>query len=280
MSPHPVSSLLLTKISAAGYYSTANDLTKIGRSILSSALLPPLQTRQWLRPVTHTASASLSIGRPWEIMRLAVPVSSGSTTTRLADLYTKQGASGQYWTLLALSPDHGVGYAVLIAGPQVAATYAFLQDKLNAIVIGAVEQAGREQALAGYGGKYTLPDNSVAEVVQRPGEPGLFVSKLVSNGTDVVGLLGPLIGVPSGATLGVWLYPMGLAGKGRVAFRASFGAVGLTAGETCAAWGSLDVTRYGGLPVDLFVFDVGANGKAKALEVPVLGKTLKKGPGC
>ncbi len=147
---------MLTRSSGAGYYSTANDLTKLGRSILASTLLPPLQTRQWLRPVTHTARASLSIGRPWEIMRLALPVASGSATTRLADLYTKQGATSQYWTLLALSPDHGVGYAVLVAGPQVAATYAFLQDKLNTILIGAVEQAGREQALAAYGGKYTL----------------------------------------------------------------------------------------------------------------------------
>lgn len=210
-------------------------------------------------------------------MRLAVPVSPASQTTRVVDLYTKQGATGQYQTLLALSPDHGLGYAMLVGGPQVGASYNFLQAKLNEVFVAAAEQAGREQAEAAYGGTYTLAgDGSAAEFVMRPGEPGLLMTKLVSNGTDIVGLVGPLVGVPAGVTLGVWLYPVGLAGKGKVAFRASIGVLGLTAGETCAAWGSLDNLRYGGFPADLFIFELGKDGKAVGVEVPVLQKTLKR----
>jgi hypothetical protein len=264
--------------SGAGYFSSPNDLTTLGRSILSSTLLPPLLTRQWLKPVTHTASLTLAIGRPWEIMRLPVPVSGpSSTTTRVVDLYTKQGATGQYQTLLALSPDHGVGYVMLVGGPQVAASYNFLQAKLNEVFLAAAEQAGREQAEVVYGGNYTLAgDGSAAEFVLRPGEPGLLLTKLVSNGTDVFGLVGPIVGVPAGVKLGVWLYPVALAGKGKVAFRASIGVLGLPAGETCAAWGSLDVLRYGGFPADLFIFELGKDGKAVGVEVPVLQKTLKR----
>jgi hypothetical protein len=211
-------------------------------------------------------------------MRLAVAVSPASQSTRVVDLYTKQGATGQYQTLLALSPDHGVGYAMLIGGPQVGASYNFLQAKLNEVFIAAVEQAGRKQAEAAYGGgNYTLAgDGSAAEFVLRPGEPGLLLTKLVSNGTDIVDLVGPLVGVPAGVKLGVWLHPVGLSGKGKAAFRASIGVQGLPTGEACAAWGSLDNLRYGGFPADLFIFELGNDGKAVEVEVPVLQKTLKR----
>jgi hypothetical protein len=60
-----------------------------------------------------------------------------------------------------------------------------------------------------------------------------------------------------------------------VALRASLGVKGATAGETCSAWGSLDMIKYGGLPADLFIFEV-KEGKAVAAEVPVLKKTLSR----
>lgn len=47
-----------------GYYSSANDLTTIGSSILSPALLPAELTRKWLKPLTHTSSLFTSIGGP------------------------------------------------------------------------------------------------------------------------------------------------------------------------------------------------------------------------
>jgi hypothetical protein len=105
--------------------------------------------------------------------------------------------------------------------------------------------------------------NSAAEVVLRSGEPGLFLNQLVSNRTDVAGLVGPLMGVPAGVKPGVWLHPMGLAGKGRTAFRASLGGLGLTAGETCAALGPLDGMQIREDPADLFVFEKGKGGEAE-----------------
>ncbi|KAK4129716.1 beta-lactamase/transpeptidase-like protein [Parathielavia appendiculata] len=266
----------------SGYYSTPSDLTALGRSILSSALLPPSTTRRWLKPVSHTARLSLSIGRPWEIMRLAVPISTTPplNTTRIVDLYTKQGAMGPYMTLLALSPDYGIGFVVNVGGPSAGATYNLLLEKLSAVWLSAAEQAGREQAGATYAGNYTLPEqeeegSDVVEVRVSEGEPGLEVSRLVSNGSDVMAVVGGLVGVPQGARVGAWLYPVGLAGGNKIAFRASLGVKGVAVGETCSSWGSLDMIKYGGLPADVFVFEL-KDGKAVAVEVPVLKKTLRR----
>ncbi|RYP25167.1 hypothetical protein DL765_000048 [Monosporascus sp. GIB2] len=176
-----------------GYFSTATDLTTLGCSILSSTILRPATTRAWLKPLTHTGRPAFSLGRPWEIFRLSIPVSPLSPTTRVVDLYTKQGAIGQYQSMLALSPDHGVGYAMLVGGPQGAASYGFLQGRLNEVWVEAAEQAGTEEVAGVYGGHFTLEgDNEAAEFVMRDGEAAWFLRRLVSNGTDVVALVGGL----------------------------------------------------------------------------------------
>jgi hypothetical protein len=72
---------------------------------------------------------------------------------------------------------------------------------------------------------------------------------------------------------------MGLAGEGKVAFRATMGASGVPAGEACSSWGSLDSTKYGGNPADLFIFELGGDGKAVAVEVPLLRKTFGRNGG-
>ena len=66
---------------AAGYFSTLTDVTTLGHSILHSSLLPPLTTRKWLKPTTHTSSTLFSLGSPWEILRCPVPVTSNATKT-------------------------------------------------------------------------------------------------------------------------------------------------------------------------------------------------------
>ncbi|GAB1318372.1 Penicillin-binding protein 4 [Madurella fahalii] len=256
---------------AGAYLSSSSDLTKLGRSILNSQLLPTQITRKWLKPVAHTADVSLSIGRPWEIYRFSV----AAYDTRVVDTYTKHGGYGEYLGLFAVSPDHGIGYSILTAGPTVTATQGYLETRIPEVWLTAAEQAGREQADAVFGGKYTLPDNSTLEVSLYPGEPGLFISKLVSNGTDMLALDGASVGGSAGANLGAWLYPMRLTADNRVAFRAVLGALGRPA-ERCISWVALDAIRYGGYPLDLFIFELGAEGMAVAVEVPILKKTLHK----
>ncbi|KAK4244931.1 beta-lactamase/transpeptidase-like protein [Corynascus novoguineensis] len=272
-----------------GYFSCAKDLTKLGRAILSSTLLPRATTRRWLRPVAHTARLALSLGRPWEIQRLGLPVSSlpnsppdlkdPNLVTRPSDLFTKQGSISGYQTLLALSPEHGIGYVVLAGGTAGnpagdMAAYTFLEEALNRVWLVAAEVTAREQTRVAYAGNYTLAPaddehtenggGAEAEFALVEGEPGLRLERFASNGTDVLALLGQLNSLPDASRFRAWLYPAGLAGGNKVAFRRHLG------------WRGLDTVRYGGNPADLFIFELGKDGKAVAVEVPVLKKTLRR----
>ncbi|GAB1314475.1 hypothetical protein MFIFM68171_04685 [Madurella fahalii] len=278
----------------AGYYSSLADLTTLGRSILNSTLLPPLTTRKWLKPITHTSSLRFSIGSPWEILRESVPaaVSPKTETTRIVDVYTKQGGGDTYTSLLGISPDHDMGISILTSGPSSLGTFLAVRQLFMDIWLPAAEQAARDQAVANFAGNYTLalPDgsgskvvNSSAEVSVHPDEPALHLARLVSNGTDVMEFVrANTVQLPDGeeGPVRMWLYPMGLvAGSGggsRIAFRGVVGLEGKSAAENCASWAEGDRLRWGNYPADLLVFETGPDGRAKALEVPVLGTTLQR----
>jgi hypothetical protein len=297
-----------------GYISSLADLTTLGRSILASTILPPLTTRKWLKPVTHTSSLVLSIGSPWEIMRESVPVvttpskskrtspnSNSQTTTkrtehakktrtRIVDLYTKQGGGYTYTSLLGLSPDHDLGVSILTAGPDSFTTFAAIRQLFVDIYLPAAEQAARAQAEEQFVGVYTTLSGATegnngarAEIALLPDEPALCLTRLVSNGTDV---LEEFLGVASsGGQVGetrMWLYPMGLVapapgGGKRTAFRGLIGLVGREVAEDCGSWSEGDRSRWGNYPGDLLVFETGPDGRATAVEAPALGLTLPRG---
>lgn len=183
---------------------------------------------------------------------------------------------GGYRALIALSPDHGAGYGLLIGGEGAQGVYEYFVERLGAVWFAAAEVAAREEGERVYAGLYTLEDGSVAEVGVSADEAGLVLERLVSNGTDVMGLSGPAVGMPEGVDLGVWMYPMGLEGGGKVAFRLAFGGKGLPATDACSTWGNLDLIRYGEYPLDLVIFELGKDGKAVGIEVPILKKTLRR----
>jgi hypothetical protein len=205
-----------------------------------------------------------------------VPVERSSNTTRTVDVYSKNGGIGQYLSLLGLSPDHNIGISLLVAGPSAGSVYSALQTLVTTTWLVAGERAAREQARVNFAGNYTLPDNSSAEITLLPDEPGMFLASLLSNGTNMFEALGGVVGGELGAEFGAWLYPTTLTDGNRTAFRAVYGALGQPADELCASWGAVDGLRYGGHPADLFVFEVGEDGRATALEVPILKKTLRR----
>ncbi len=273
--------------STAGYYTSLTDLTTLGRSILNSTLLPPLTTRKWLKPVTHTSSVRFSLGSPWEILRESVDVTTTTTTTRVVDFYTKKGGGDGYTSMLGLSPDHGLGVSILTAGPSSDATFLALRQLFVDVWLPAAEQAARDQASANLAGRYALGASSnatVAEVALLPVEPALALAALVSNGTDVLELVRANSKQLAGGQgpVRMWLYPMGLVapsggGKSkRIAFRGVVGFAGKPAAEDCGSWAEGDRLRWGNYPVDLVVFETGPDGKATAVEVPILGATLQR----
>lgn len=84
---------------SGGLLSTINDLAKFGVGILNSTLFPAHLTRKWMKPISHTASLTYSVGAPWEVIRYIHP-----STGKVTDLYTKLGESGLYSGNLVLIP--------------------------------------------------------------------------------------------------------------------------------------------------------------------------------
>lgn len=201
----------------------------------------------------------------------------------MVDLYTKQGGGGDaYTSLLGLSPDHDLGLSLLTAGPGSEATFLAIRQLLVDVWLPAAEQAARDQAEVNFAGNYTFGDGSLAVVSLHPDEPALMLSAMVSNGTDVLELLRENLNLGGGVGQArMWLYPTGLVtgsscrGR-RVAFRGVAGLTGKSAADNCASWAEGDRLRWGNYPVDELVFETGADGRAKTVEVPVLGATLKR----
>lgn len=291
-----------------GYFSTLADLTTLGRSILSSTILPPRTTRQWLKPLTHTSGLTFSLGSPWEILREAVPVVPDShlvdkrtddkpaEKTRIVDIFTKQGGGGPYTSIVAISPDHEIGLSLITAGTVTIDTFIALRQLFVDVWVPAAEQAARDQADAGFVGVYELEaagdgeGENRAEIALLENEPAICLTELVSNGTDMLEVIRANSGQLSHGVAGetrLWLYPMGLvseaAGGGkRIAFRGVAGLVGREIpyegkADGCASWAEGDRIRWGNYPSDMLIFDVGADGRATAFEIPALGKTLRRG---
>ena len=289
-----------------GYYQSANDLSALGASILNSTLLPPATTRKWMKPLTHTSSLFASIGRPWEIIRRRVPISFTSKTTRVVDVYTKQGGGSTYTSLIALSRDHNLGISILTAGPRSNDAFQVIKRLSLEMWIPAAEQAARDAAGVRFGGSYSLPSSSgrsnssssYLEMGLHPDEPGLFVSKLVSNGTDMLDTARTFVGGKGKGEFGMWLYPMDLVGqdsdeteeggddeagsavgmeKEERAFRGAFGEIGVPADAECATWAEVDRLRYGRNPGDLAVFEADGRGRTTGVLMPMLsGEVFRK----
>ena len=148
----------------------------------------------------------------------------------------------------------------------------------------AAEQAARDQAGVNFAGNYTLgsrDSESLVVVSLHPDEPALMLSAMVSNGTDVLELLrgSANLGGEQGEAR-MWFYPMGLVAgsdcRRKIAFRGVAGLAGRSAAENCGSWAEGDRLRWGNYPVDELVFETGVDGRARAVEVPVLGMTLKR----
>ena len=270
---------------SGGVYSTINDLAKFGLSILNSTLLPPLETRKWLKPISHTGSLRLSIGRPWEIFRITHPING-----RVSDLYTKEGDGPNYSAYLILSPDHGAGFTILITG-NASATIAntAIADILTTTVIPALEAQAAAEAARKFAGTYASASPSLNSSVTLSVNPrrgaGLLVTSWISNGTDMFSksVLPSLVGDElSLFPTDLRSAPVGQAAQ--VAFRGTFGFseykrdVGIFVDHvtTNLVWATVDAGIYGGASLDLFVFDVDAKGNAIAVTPAATRAKLQK----
>ncbi|KAF7547401.1 hypothetical protein G7046_g9019 [Stylonectria norvegica] len=274
-----------------GMFSTISDLRTIGQSILNDTLLSPSLRKQWLKPVTHTADLKMSVGLPWEIHRMLLPLTPGSNNTRVVDLYTKNGALGLYDAMFVLSPDHEMGFVLLLASPFGAeeavarnVALALLSEVAVQIAVPAFENAAREQAAARFSGTFANEDtNMTLTLGVEDGLPGLGVSNWTMGGQDILQLYAQWSSVPLDVEASLRLYPMDLEGKCEVALRGVYEQKLSSAAAQqgvftsgCLAWGGADAVQYGNIGFDDFVIEVDKQGQAVAITPRVARQKLPK----
>jgi hypothetical protein len=121
-----------------GIYSTANDLSALGRSILLHSSFA--QHYPGLDETDHShLTLTRSVGRHWEIYRLVLP----QPDNRVTDIYTKSSSLGLYSSILALPLDYGVGFVTLAAGQG---SHAALDGLIADIALPEFETIARKEA--------------------------------------------------------------------------------------------------------------------------------------
>lgn len=283
-------------IPSGGIFSTTNDMAKLGTSILNHTLLPSTMTRKWMRSVTHTASPTYSIGAPWEVLRYMHP-----ETGKITDLYTKLGDSGFYGSNIVLIPEYEAGFSILHAGTNKTRSKAsrIILDHVTNLILPALEAQAAAEATRNFVGTYestnpnlnssvTVAFNKSTVVTSRS---GLSITKWISNGTDVLASSQFAGGRPRILPSILKQTPHGEIGQ--VAFQisllrqlpsyfapgaAQLQSIGPFTGQyaTNADWLLADAAHYGGVGINLFVFDVDQNGEAKAVSPAVAKVKLKK----
>ncbi|OJD17179.1 hypothetical protein AJ78_02723 [Emergomyces pasteurianus Ep9510] len=286
---------------AAGVYSSASDLARIGTSILRSDLISERDTRRWLKPNSHTSSLVSSVGSPWEIYRTSNP--------RVADFYTKFGDMGNYGSVIALSPDHNVGFTVLAAGENPGSQRTILADLIGSLLSATLDRESRIQAIQDFAGIYSSsPDveNDKASLVKISDErddngPGLAIDLFYLNGVPVEDVIGAFVGMAPGAfpKVDLRLQPTGLTArytngsresvKSRTAFRVIAGIQEPSANNNvtrekifsrvCKTWMAVDGLRYGHKSIDELVFELDGARKAVAVDMRITGQILLRKQG-
>jgi hypothetical protein len=269
-------------------------LRALGLSILQSSLLSPTATREWLKPRGNTGTLTSQVGAPWEMNRLSLPIAPNSTRTRVSDLYTKLGGQPQYAGIFALSPDHGLGYSILIGGPSAIADRAPLRDAVGEVFVTAAEHAALENAEQKFTGTFVdevAQGANITLTVDRD-RPGLGLKDIYLNGTNMIaGLLGlPISDIPT-ANASVRLYPMGVEWRDPEASDATMyssyrafaqvvpgnlradveGGSGLF--DHCETWQSVGFFSFGGVATDEFVFGT-LDGELKSVSYPFSNATF------
>ena len=277
---------------SGGVYSSGADMRKIGLSILHSELLSVTDTHEWMNPHGHTSSLTTSLGAPWEIFRLGLPVSPGSNRTRISDLYTKAGGQAGYGTILALSPDHGIGFSLNVAGDTASSERWILRSAVGESFIIAAEWAAAANAAENYTGIFVHPDDETTNITlsAEPDKPGLGMDGYFIEGLDVLTNISAPFGlaaaIPS-SNLSVRLYPNGIAdAEGNVGFYGIPGVIprgprsALEGGTGlfdlgCESWQNLGFYSYTGAYPEGFVINV-ADGRAVSISHPISNVTLER----
>lgn len=282
--------------SGGSMYSSPNDLSTIGRAILSSKLIKPSLTRRWLNPVTFSADFAASIAAPWGIRR--IQLAKDVQPHRTLSVFTKAGTFRHYTAFLTLLRDFNIGFSIMIAGKPGLNNFQGA-DLIGAALIPAYDAVTRAEADALYSGMYVginpgtgkFTTRNMITITTDPDKPGLGVGPWMNNGTDMVELayklqagtdITPL--KPETRLYYTQLETRTSTGGKNQAWKAIFEDTAFaTAGQSmfstsCGAWVGVTGVTYGSLPLDEFIFNFNANETVVSLTNLAMRQTYYKLP--
>jgi hypothetical protein len=274
-------------------YASANDLSTLGRAILSSKLIKSSLTRRWLNPVTFSADFLASVGAPWGVRR--IQLAKETQPHRTLSVFTKAGTFRKYTAFLTLLRDFNLGFTIMMAGTPAINNF-FGADLLGAALIPAYDAVARDEADKKYSGTYVARSisfngtlgNSSLTISTDPNKPGLGVGLWTSNGTNMIELAIKLQSGSDSAPLRpeVRLYYTQLDTKTANGTRQAWKAIfedtgGSAAGQQlwstdCGAWVGVTGITYGSLPLDEFIFNMDGSGKVVSVDNIALRLTYYK----
>jgi len=248
-------------------YTSSNDLSRFGRAILSSELLPPAKTNAWLKPTSYTRNTNSAYGMPWEILH------SQSVTTdgHAVDFYTKDGGLTGYYSSLILVPEYNIVLTILVAGDSAACRK--LQETLATTAVQGIENIVRPDIRKRYTGAYsTQPSlNSSIEFIVDDGA-GIRITNWISNSTDMLPLaMGKYQSSDSKPDPEIRMTPTGLSRGGAEVWRWN----PYSTEEDSTAYGvacqdSFDNYYYAGLSVMEVLMFLGEDGVVEKVGLPAL----------
>ncbi|KAI0176545.1 beta-lactamase/transpeptidase-like protein [Hypoxylon sp. FL1284] len=275
-------------------YTSASDLSRLGRAILKSTLLPPAMTRRWLKPATFSSDPKSSVGMPWGVRRL--PMSNATEAMyQFATTFNKAGSLGKYSVYMAIIPDFDIGFSILAAGDVPPSLATNIADTLSNTYLPTMVNISKTQANETYVGTYTNPDSAINSSLSIgvDDQLGLSLTSWISNNTN---LMWYSVALSQNITQDYWdkvrpsvrLFPTGLwdatsDGGKRVAFKGIFEDVSQPNvsepfSTDCSTWVNVAGIMYGSRPLDQFIFNINAEGEVTSVENGALRNRLNKVP--
>ena len=203
-------------------------------------------------------------------------------------LMSQQGGIG----VSALSPDHGLGYSILLGGPAAIADRVTLRDAVAEVFVTAAEHAALENVEEKFTGSHV---DEVAQGVNitltgDQDRPGLGLNEVYVNGTNLLPLLFASPDLPP-ANVSICLYSMGVEWRDPEASEATVyssyrafaqivpenrrvdvkGVAGLF--DHCENWQSVGFASQVGVATDEFVFEM-LDGELESVSSPLTNNTF------
>ena len=266
-------------------FASSRDISRFGKAILASELLPEPMTRRWIRPVTFTSDPMAALGSPWGIRRINM----GQMYDWIFG-YQKAGRIGDYSALMILIPGLDIGFTLLTAGPMPVNMNFDFADTMGAFLLPAIYGTARQETKDLYSGNYKSSDPALnsSMTLSVDDKPGISVDRWVSNGTDMrymsvmLSFKTTTVGEPR-----IRLFPTGLEtvnedGSKKASFKATFedatsaARVGRLFSTDCATWLSATSTVWAARSLDQFVFHYDPSGKVVKVEPLALRAPLDK----